>query len=180
MSRVTDIPGPIDPTEPSGTSASKPPLTRKDGVVVIRSIHNRIYNVAGMVGGAVIAALFVVFAHSLVVRIVAGLIGLGLLAWAVRGARVGIECEPEQLVIREMTRTHRVPWDEVLGVTTRYDPRFKILAPAVMVYADEAHGGRRGGRLSAMSVADKKRPLIEGRVRTLTEQWRAHVADSSR
>jgi hypothetical protein len=150
-----------------------------DGTVRLYSAHNRIFNGLGMFGGAVVAGVVAVVTHGWLVRVVAALISLGLFAWAVRGALVGVVCTADRLVVRELTRTHTLPWGDVLGVTVRVDPRFKITAPAFMVYADEARAGRRGGRVSAMSLADKRRRVVEEYVRTLTDQWQAHVADSS-
>lgn len=170
MAGVTDT-----PDLPASPGAAADP----DATVVVRSWHNRVYNIIGMVGAAVLAGLFVVYNQHWPVKVVAALAAVGFLAWAVRGARVGVECRPDELFIREMTRTHRVPWGRVAGMSIRTDPRFKIVAPAVVLHQDEATANRRGGRLSAMSLADKKRPLVEARVRTLTEQWQRHVADST-
>jgi hypothetical protein len=156
------------------------PAAPGGGPVRLHSWHNRIFNALGMLGGAVIAATVALLAGAWWLRAFAGLVTLALLAWAVRGLLVGVVCTQEQVVVRELTRTHRIPWGDVLGVTTRVDPRFKLAAPALIVYADEARHDRRGGRLSAMSLAAKHRPVVDGRVRTLTEQWEAHVADSAR
>lgn len=164
MAAVDSTPDPAAPGDP----------------VRLHSWHNRIFNALGMLSGAVVTVVIALLAGPWWVRGLAVAATLGLLAWGVRGLLVGVVCTEKQVVIRELTRTHRVPWGDVLGVTIRVDPRFKLSAPALIVYADEARRDRRGGRLSAMSLAAKHRPVVERRVRTLTEQWEAHVADSAR
>jgi hypothetical protein len=159
---------------------STPEPATPGGPVRLHSWHNRIFNALGMLGGAIIAVVVALLVGPWWVRVLAGLVALALLAWGVRGLLVGVVCTEEQVVIRELTRTHRVPWGDVLGVVVRVDPRFKLSAPALIVYADEARRDRRGGRLAAMSLAAKHRPVVEKRVQTLTEQWEAHVADSAR
>jgi hypothetical protein len=144
----------------------------------LRSLHNRVFNVLGMAGGALVAALIAVAAPGWPVRVVAALAALALAGWAVRGARVGVVCAPEHLVVRELTRTRRVPWGDVLDVSVRSVPRFKIFAPELHVAV--ADPGPSGGRLSVMSLADKQRPVVERRVATLTDTWQARVADSAR
>jgi hypothetical protein len=138
------------------------------------SAHNRIFNVIGLVGGAVIAAAVAVIAHSWPVRVPAGLVALGLAAWAVRGGLVGVACTEQAVVLRELSRTRRVRWDDLLEIGVRTDRHFKITSPELRIY-----GTGRGRRLAAMSLASKRPDVTDRQVATLTEQWHSRVADST-
>ncbi len=141
------------------------------------SVHNRVFNVIGMAGGAVIAAAVAVLTGAWPVRLVAGLIAVGLLAWAVRGGLVGVRWDDDEVVIRELSRTRRVPWRDVVDVRLRTDRRFKVTVPELRVHTDETRRG--GGRVAAMALASKREETTKAHVDTLAEQWHAHVADSS-
>jgi hypothetical protein len=141
------------------------------------SIHNRVLNAVGMVGGSAVAVAVALCAGSWLVRVAALVIAAGLLAWAVRGGLVGVACTPQALVVRELSRTHRVRWDDLTDIGVRADRRFKITAPELRLYNEET--SEHGRRLSAMSLADKDPGVVDRHVATLTGQWHSRVADSS-
>jgi hypothetical protein len=134
--------------------------------VRLRSLHNRIFNVIGLAGGAVIALLVAVLSPAWPVQVLAALIAVGLAAWAVRGARVGVECGPDGVVIRELTRTHRIRWADLELVRVRSVARFKITAPELVVSTEDELGS---ARISAMSLASKKPEVVERHVHTLDD-----------
>jgi hypothetical protein len=96
-----------------------------------------------------------------------GFVALGLFAMAVRtdplsrllvfvgtaaaGAALartlstGVQLSPSGLVIRELTRTSRVPWARVRAVTSRPTARKGVHAPVLHLIPERAvKGGRRG------------------------------------
>jgi Bacterial PH domain len=139
--------------------------------VRLYSLHNRIFNVIGLAGGAVIAFLVAGLNGLWPVQVLAALVTVGLGAWAVRGARVGVECGPQELVIRELSRTHRIRWADVESVRTRSVARFKITAPELVISTEKGNGT---ARISAMSLAHKNPAVVKRHVDTLGDLLQAH------
>jgi hypothetical protein len=63
----------------------------------------------------------------------------------VRALRLGVIATPTEVVIRELTRTTRIPWTRVAGVTWRPLARRGAHAPVLRLAPERAvRGGRRG------------------------------------
>ncbi len=60
----------------------------------------------------------------------------------------GVQITPSGLVIRELTRTTRVPWTRVRGVTSRPTERSRVHAPVLLLAPAGAVKGARRGRAS--------------------------------
>ena len=63
----------------------------------------------------------------------------------VRALRLGVVATPTEIVIRELTRTTRIPWARVAGVTWQPLARRNAFAPVLRLIPERAvKGGRRG------------------------------------
>jgi len=63
----------------------------------------------------------------------------------VRALRLGVFATPTEIVIRELTRTTRIPWTRVAGVTWQPLARRGAHAPVLRLNPERAvKGGRRG------------------------------------
>jgi len=73
------------------------------------------------------------------------LVTVGAGAGLLRVLATGVRATPTGLIIRELTRTTRVPWTQVRGVDSRPTERPRVFAPVLLLAPERAvKGGRRG------------------------------------
>jgi len=157
----------------AGYAAGYPVVDHVDRVVV-RSRHNRIFSAVGMALGAAFCAQLAVRLHAPGWRVAALVAALGLAAWTVRAALIGVVCTGEHLLIRDLSRSRRLSWSQVQSVIYRANARH--YGSPVFVLVDFDARGRT--RVPAMCLVSKDPATTRAWVEQL-EELRTRVAHSS-
>jgi hypothetical protein len=128
-----------------------------------------------MAGGCV--ALAMVGSVPGLIRVLMVALALSLLVGAGRVLTVGVLATPDTLVVRELFRTRRVPWDAVRSVrlVSYYPQTFgapSLSTPMPELRYVDAHGRRRTIRVAALGA--RRTAAAQRNVDKLRELIRTH------